>query len=272
MTRQAIAVGTVANDGSGDTLRRAGQKINENFVEIYQKLGGGDSNFLSTSISIEDSAIVFEGGLADSFETRLNAFQPTSDNFISLPDLSGQLITSAGAQSIADKTLTNATIVDPVIQGSGFKDSNGNSIINLVPSGNGVANDITIANSATGIPVRITTTGTDTNIDLEISGKGSGTVDLQKISVGTTTQQASGVANVDASHIICDKSTQLNITLLDGTVEGELKIFTNTGTGNAVITPNNYITPGGNLTIPQYGGATMIWTGSTWYVIGKYGF
>ena len=32
MTRQALALGTSANDGTGDTLRQAGTKINANFV------------------------------------------------------------------------------------------------------------------------------------------------------------------------------------------------------------------------------------------------
>ena len=30
MTRQNIGIGSAANDGTGDTLRAAGQKINEN--------------------------------------------------------------------------------------------------------------------------------------------------------------------------------------------------------------------------------------------------
>ena len=36
MTQQVIQTGTTANDGSGDTLRQAGVKINANFAELYQ--------------------------------------------------------------------------------------------------------------------------------------------------------------------------------------------------------------------------------------------
>ena len=39
MAYQAIGTGTNANDGSGDTLRDAGAKINDNFVELYTKFG-----------------------------------------------------------------------------------------------------------------------------------------------------------------------------------------------------------------------------------------
>jgi len=35
MTKQSISLGSAANDGTGDTLRAAGQKINENFTELY---------------------------------------------------------------------------------------------------------------------------------------------------------------------------------------------------------------------------------------------
>ena len=69
MARQNISTGSAANDGTGDTLRQAAQKINENFVEVYQRLGG-DSDTLSTQISIEDSAISFEGSSPDGNETR----------------------------------------------------------------------------------------------------------------------------------------------------------------------------------------------------------
>lgn len=35
MARQEIAIGTIADDGTGDTLRVGGGKINDNFVELY---------------------------------------------------------------------------------------------------------------------------------------------------------------------------------------------------------------------------------------------
>ena len=98
MTRQSISVGTVANDGTGDTLRSAGQKINANFSEIYNFLGGTLGDSLSSQISLEDSAIVFEGSLADAYETRLTAVNPTADRIISLPDADGTLVTDTATQ------------------------------------------------------------------------------------------------------------------------------------------------------------------------------
>ena len=37
MAQQEINIGTVANDGTGDTLRSAGNKINENFYQLYHE-------------------------------------------------------------------------------------------------------------------------------------------------------------------------------------------------------------------------------------------
>lgn len=46
MAKQPISIGTVANDGTGDTLRAGADKINDNFNEAYSALGNG-TTFLS---------------------------------------------------------------------------------------------------------------------------------------------------------------------------------------------------------------------------------
>ena len=43
MAIQTIGLGTVADDGTGDTLRIAGDKINDNFNEVYTTLGDGST-------------------------------------------------------------------------------------------------------------------------------------------------------------------------------------------------------------------------------------
>lgn len=42
MAQQTINIGSAANDGTGDPLRTAFDKINDNFIEIYTELGGTD--------------------------------------------------------------------------------------------------------------------------------------------------------------------------------------------------------------------------------------
>ena len=49
MAKQTINIGTIANDGTGSTLRAAGDLINDNFNEIYSSIGDGTTltNILS---------------------------------------------------------------------------------------------------------------------------------------------------------------------------------------------------------------------------------
>lgn len=123
MTRQNISTGVTANDGSGDTLRSAGQKINENFVEIYHKLGG-DSDTLSTGITLTNNDIVFEGTSADGFETVINVTDPTKDNTINFPDSSGEVVTTTAEQSLYKKHLHETKIDGDLrlhgVSGSGY--------------------------------------------------------------------------------------------------------------------------------------------------------
>jgi hypothetical protein len=48
MAKQSIGLGTTANDHSGDSLRTAGGKINNNFNELYTALGNGTALSVAT--------------------------------------------------------------------------------------------------------------------------------------------------------------------------------------------------------------------------------
>ena len=114
MTRQNISTGSFANDGSGDTLRTAGNKINENFVELYNKLGG-DSDALVGALNVSSSGLSFEGGVDDNNETTLNAANPTQDNIITLPNTSGNIVIDSATQTLLNKTLTSPALKTPRI-------------------------------------------------------------------------------------------------------------------------------------------------------------
>ena len=55
MALQTLGIGTTLNDGTGDTLRGGGSKINDNFSEIYTLLGDGED--LSSGISSTASVV-----------------------------------------------------------------------------------------------------------------------------------------------------------------------------------------------------------------------
>jgi hypothetical protein len=113
MTRQVLNRGTIANDGTGDTLRTASLKIEQNFEEIYNKLG--DGSVLMSLLDFDSDAIVFEGTTANNFETRLRAVNPTADNEVYIPNYGGQLVMDSATQTLANKTLTSPVLTTPQI-------------------------------------------------------------------------------------------------------------------------------------------------------------
>jgi len=117
MTRQNISVGSSANDGTGDTLRQAGTKINDNFVEIYQKFGG-DSDALMPGISFDSNGIIFEGTSIDNFETRLVVEDPTADRVVTIPNYTGELVVDSDTQTLKNKTLQDPKLIHPDIYDS----------------------------------------------------------------------------------------------------------------------------------------------------------
>jgi hypothetical protein len=59
MAYQALGLGTTEGDGTGDTLRLGGDKVNDNFVEIYTLLGTGSA--LTSGISASSSVVTLAG-------------------------------------------------------------------------------------------------------------------------------------------------------------------------------------------------------------------
>lgn len=268
MARQNIGIGSSANDGTGDTLRTAGEKINENFVEVYRLLGG-DSDNLSAQITLEDSAVVFEGATADAFETRLVASNVGADVKITLPDSNGVVTLNGAVQTLTNKTLTSPAITTPSITTS-INDANGNESIKLTATSSAV-NEITVINSASTNAVQVNATGTATNLNLNLNAKGTGSVEISKAAYEAVEITANGAASSAATMIICNKGSALAVGLANGTTTGEYKIFTNKGAGVATISPTSFVSTGGttSFAIAQNEAAQCVWDGSNWYLIGN---
>ena len=61
MPRQELNIGQAANDGTGDTLREAGRKINANFTELYGTLPAQDVDNSGTAIDLDQPLTIFAG-------------------------------------------------------------------------------------------------------------------------------------------------------------------------------------------------------------------
>ena len=116
MTRQIINRGTTANDGTGDTLRTAAQKINENFSELYT-IVGSDSG--ASQVSFDSDGILFEGATADDFEVKLQLdSDPTADLTLNFPvaaTTGDNFVLTTTSQTLTNKTLTSPVITTPQI-------------------------------------------------------------------------------------------------------------------------------------------------------------
>ena len=143
MAKQLLALGTSANDGTGDSLRAGGDKINDNFTEVYDALGGssGAQNLLvNTASPSAGDALTWNG-------TAFAAGQPTNKNILEQNlNVNGYNIVSSGNGNIViqsdgtgDIALRNGTnATDTIIDGAdGFLKWNAPyvSAVNLPPYG-----------------------------------------------------------------------------------------------------------------------------------------
>lgn len=67
MAKQAINIGTTANDGTGDTVRAAFDKTNDNTNELYNLLGDGSTLSITGDVSVSAGAVTIAND-AVSFE------------------------------------------------------------------------------------------------------------------------------------------------------------------------------------------------------------
>lgn len=121
MARQTINIGSVANDNTGDNLRVAGDKINDNFSELYNITQSAASavSFAGTSFdpvtytgseSITSNALVFckkaalpfnlnmPDGVADG---EIKIFVNTGSTTLTISAVSSNLSTPGGGSTIA---------------------------------------------------------------------------------------------------------------------------------------------------------------------------
>ena len=251
MAYQSLGLGSSANDGTGDDLRTGGDKINDNFVELYTKLGTGSA--LTTGLSATASvvtltspeisgSIIFEGATADGNETTLSVTDPTADRTITLPDLTGTVSLVGAVETLTNKTLTTPVLTGPKFADGGFvADGNGNEQIIFQQTASAV-NEIEVTNSATGgSAVASTSTAPiigasgETNVDLALLPKGTGYV---------TVRSTGGSNNQGAIRLNCENNTHGQTLMSQPHSAGDSGYFmlpVASSSGNARATPDKLL-------------------------------
>ena len=76
MSKSVIGLGGSANDGTGDSLRATGSKINANFTEIYNAVGDGTNIAFDVSGATSGQSLVYNNSTGK--------FEPVSLNSLGL--------------------------------------------------------------------------------------------------------------------------------------------------------------------------------------------
>tara|TARA_Y100000748_G_scaffold258092_1_gene225019 strand:- start:560 stop:1681 length:1122 start_codon:yes stop_codon:yes gene_type:complete len=100
MAYQSLGLGTTVGDGTGDTIRDGGDKINDNFVEIYTLLGTGSA--LTSGISATASVV----SLASPTITGVASF---ADGSVTAPSISNTGDSNTGIYFSAADTVNVTT-------------------------------------------------------------------------------------------------------------------------------------------------------------------
>ena len=101
MAKQAIGIGTSANDGTGDPLRTAMDKTNDNFNEVYTLFGDGSTLAISGDATISAGALTIAAGAVENSMLADDALGPDA--------LAAAPVVTA---SVVDSNITTAKIAD----------------------------------------------------------------------------------------------------------------------------------------------------------------
>jgi hypothetical protein len=175
MAIQTVNIGTTADDGAGDPLRTAFDKINDNFLELYAVSGAGSGNniaFSGNKIISEDSSgdITLDpngtGKVIIATAAKLR-FTDHVDNAIGHVDASGDMTFDSNLSFDGTTLALNGTMtVGSQLQftDNRISTTNSNENIDLVPNGTGTVNfavpsqtTVGSAGSASAPPARPTT-------------------------------------------------------------------------------------------------------------------
>ena len=133
-------------------------------------------------------SLVFEGATDNAFETTLGVVDPTADNVINLPNVSGTVITSGDTGTVTSALIADGTIVNADINASAAIDysklaalTSGNIVLgnaSNVATSTAVTGDVTISNAG----VTAISSGVIVNADINASAA----IDYSKLAALTS--------------------------------------------------------------------------------------
>ena len=149
MAKQTINIGASANDGTGDSLRSAFDKVNDNFNELYGAGAAGTNVDITgnsiTTVDTNGNLTLAPNGTGKVVVDTGNVLNLTdhNDNALVYTNSNGDLTSST---MITYNSATGEFLVEDIsIQGATISSTNSNENITLDPAGTGsvmVASDV----------------------------------------------------------------------------------------------------------------------------------
>ena len=180
MPRQVINIGIVANDGTGDSIRIAGQKINNNFEELYAETA------VDSYISFDGNNIISNASNAD-----INIV-PAGTGTVVLPavtfDDNEIRATRSNDNLIFSTQGSGGTQLESILfAGNNISTVQTNEDINFVPSGTGTVTTPALKISS-NIAIKDNEIGTtQSNSDLVLIPAGTGAIKIDSVSIRQNT-------------------------------------------------------------------------------------
>ena len=234
MARKVINIGAQADDGTGDSIRMSGVKINENFAELYPNdFVNSDIHFIQNEISstVSNADIVLSGNgtgiVRMATALTIDSTVRVSDNNITTTLTNDDLVLNANGTGIVKYGST------PDVDGG---EIDGTPIGATTPlagtfttlTGNDSAltvnGKVTIANS-------LITTNTS-NANLEFSPSGSGYIDVSGFQLPNTVGAGGQLLKTNGSGIL----SWHTVTQFTGTTGGALINVSDINDGTATLT------------------------------------
>ena len=210
MAYQELGIGTVVNDGTGDTLPVAGDKINDNFLEIYTLIGDGTS--LTSGISATATVVTLTAptitGVVGGTQTSatITTLTGTTFNAGTLALAAGSITDSSGAISFGNENLTTTGSVT-----AASLDISGNVDIDGTLETDALTIDgVSLAETISDTVGAMVSSNTETNITVTYDDADN-TLDFV---IGTLNQSTSGNA---ATATALETARTIGGTSFDGT-------------------------------------------------------
>jgi len=228
MAKQTINIGTIANDGTGSTLRAAGDLVNDNFNEIYTAIGDGTTLNSDVLTASSTHTLTNKSGNISQWTNDtgyITSFSETNDltsavTWANVPDVN--ITESSVTQHEAALSITESQISD--LQ-SYITASSTNTLTNKTFNANGTGNSISnieVADLASGV--------LDTDLT-SVSGLDDTIASAKAIKTYVDTIAAAGIHYHTAVRV--ESPSNLNASYDNGT-SGVGATLTNTGTLAAI--------------------------------------